>query len=335
MKAGSIHGFIFRTVAASTMLLPLLVLYIIVDPFGVARSHVPCPSFKSAIPFNKGYLSTCAYIENRELYHFNAFIFGSSRTINFRAADWAKHIGPDARIFHFDASDETIEGVYKKVKFIDNHGDTIKYALLEIHPRFFDDAKSGISFRMPWQLDGVLYAPEFHYYYLNRFLDWSMFRCVLNYKLNGQMPPYEIADKVQFLKTIIDGYDSVTNETYFNARDSLYLHHPEMGLAPIYDYSMFHEKGRSVTLEQTRMMEEVKEIFSHHGTEYKIILGPSPDYGVLQVRNHRLIESVFGLENVVDLGRFPAAFNGSMTFYDDIHFTPEVGRAMLDAAYGF
>ena len=66
MKDGSINKFVIKTFLATIPLVALLLLYIIVDPFAVVRSHKPCPAFGSVYPFNKGYISTCAYIENRE-----------------------------------------------------------------------------------------------------------------------------------------------------------------------------------------------------------------------------------------------------------------------------
>lgn len=333
MKDGSINKFVIKTFLATIPLVALLLLYIIVDPFAVVRSHKPCPAFGSVYPFNKGYISTCAYIENREARNYNAFILGSSRTIFFRATDWSKHIGADARIFHFDASNETPEGIYLKLKFIDEHGDSIKYAVIEMPGIFFSDRNEYISYRVPWQLDGYIYAPDFHYYYFNRFLDWSMFKCIFNHKFTGKIPEGEDTKKVVFMNTVIDGYDTTTNETYFNARDSLYAHNPEKGLSPIYNPILFHYTECIATETHYSFLRKIRSIFDKHRTDYKVILGPMGDYSILREEEKQVIMSIFGKEKVCDLSTFPAAYDGTMTFYDNLHFTPTIGKKMLETAY--
>lgn len=333
MKNGSINKFVIKTLLATIPLVALLLLYIIIDPFAVVRSHQPCPAFGSVFPFNKGYLSTCAYIENRETQHYNAFILGSSRTIYFRTSDWAKHIGADARIFHFDASNETPEGIYLKLRFIDEQGDSIKYAVMEMPGIFFTDRSEYISYRIPWQLDGFLFAPEFHYYYLNRFLDWSMFKCIFNYKFTGKFPEGEDTKKVRFLNTVIDGYDAATNETYFTTRDFLYAQNPEKGMCPVFDPILFHTTNCIATQAHISFLREIRRIFDKHGTDYKIILGPMGDYSVLREEDKQVIISIFGKENICDLSNFAPAFDGTMTFFDNLHFTPEIGKKMLETAY--
>ncbi len=333
MKNRSLNKFVIKTLVATLPIMALVALYVCLDPFGVVRHHEPCPAFRSAIPFNKGYMSTCAYLDNRESYEYNAFIFGSSRTINFRAAEWAKHIGNDAQIFHFDASNETPEGILLKMKLILSKGDSIKYALIEIPPIFFNDRSEYLSYRTPWQLDGISAAPGFHYYYFCRFVDWSMFKSVLKYKISGEMPPAEIEDHVRFLTTIIDGYDKATNETYFNERDSSYFHHPELGFSPTLDYKKFHYTSKNASKYHLSLLRQIHEIFMQQNTQYKIILGPMPDYTTLTKIDTEHINNIFGKDNVYDLAKYPKAFNGDMTFFDNIHFTPELASQMLDTVY--
>ena len=333
MKDDSINKFVLKTLTATIPVLAIVVLYVILDPFGVVRRHEPCPAFKSAIPFNKGYISTCAYIDGRERYKYDSYIFGSSRTINFRAADWAEHIGKNASIFHFDASNETPEGILLKMQFIQSKGDTIRNAMIEIPPIFFNDRSEYLSYRTPWQLDGLASAPAFHYYYLKRFTDWSMFKSVIKYKITGAMPPVEIADKVRFLTTLIDGYDEKTNETYFNSRDSLYALHPEYGISPKYDIAKFHFTDKRATAYHLLILKQINAILQKDRTNFKIILGPMPDYTVLNSSDTDSIKSIFGAKNVYDLSKYRKAYSSGMTFYDNTHFTPFLAKEMLDTVY--
>lgn len=333
MKKDGINKFVLKTVMATIPVIAIVVLYAILDPFAVFRRHEPCPAFKSAIPFNKGYISTCAYIDGRKKHKYDSFIFGSSRTINFRATDWAEHIGGNASIFHFDASNETPEGILLKMKFIKSKGDTIRNALIEIPPIFFNDRSDYLSYRTPWQLDGIISAPSFHYYYLKRFTDWSMFKSIINYKITGEMPPIEIEDKVRFLTTLIDGYDKKTNETYFNHCDSLYYNHPELGRSPQYDITKFHFTDKCATPFHLNILKQINAILRKDRTNFKIILGPMPDYTVLNSSDTDSIKSIFGAKNVYDLSKYRKAYSSGMTFFDNTHFTPFLAKEMLDTVY--
>ena len=48
----------------------------------------------------------------------------------FRCIDWDKYLDNDSKSFHFDGSGEGLWNIHKKVKFLDEMGDSIKHALV-------------------------------------------------------------------------------------------------------------------------------------------------------------------------------------------------------------
>lgn len=147
------------------------------------------------------------------------------------------------------------------------------------------------------------------------------------------MPPVEIADKVRFLTALIDRYDEKTNETYFNSRDSLYALHPEYGISPKYDIAKFHFTDKRATAYHLLILKQINAILQKDRTNFKIILGPMPDYTVLNSSDTDSIKSIFGAKNVYDLSKYRKAYSSGMTFYDNTHFTPFLAKEMLDTVY--
>ena len=71
-----------------TGIIPMLILlisgYLFYDPFKVLR-HYDDYSFYYITP-NRDYISTEIFINNNKNYHYNSFVFGSSRTSAFKMA---------------------------------------------------------------------------------------------------------------------------------------------------------------------------------------------------------------------------------------------------------
>src|SRR4051812_3079846 len=98
-KAGSLFLNVFFL---SVPVLILLSTYIYFDPFKVIwhYSNFEDHSFTAE---NRDYVSSDLYIRNHSKYHYNAFIFGNSRSLSFLCSDWKNYI-PNAVPFHFDGS---------------------------------------------------------------------------------------------------------------------------------------------------------------------------------------------------------------------------------------
>ena len=109
---------------SALFLLPFLVVllpYFITDPFKVLYhydNYYDTGGKEYYINTNRSYVSTMMYIQNKEMYHYDSFIFGSSRSEYFMVDDWKKYIPGSASCFHFDGSGESLYNIHKKLKYI-------------------------------------------------------------------------------------------------------------------------------------------------------------------------------------------------------------------------
>ena len=110
----------------------ILAIYFYTDIFKVIRHYDQYYTDKDYIGYNRAYVSTMTYLNQRQKYHYDSFIFGNSRSAFYQVSDWQKYLPQGASCFHFDASSGSVKGVHDKVLFIDSQGDTIRNALVVI-----------------------------------------------------------------------------------------------------------------------------------------------------------------------------------------------------------
>jgi hypothetical protein len=127
MKKFVMSGLVF----ASLLLIPAVIfvtLYLYFDPFKVVKKYSTW--FDTPIVPNRDFVSTEIFLANRQKYKYNSFIFGSSRAISFNPDSWSKHLDKKAVPFVFDASGESVFGIYTKLKFLEKEKTDIKNVLI-------------------------------------------------------------------------------------------------------------------------------------------------------------------------------------------------------------
>jgi len=109
-----------------------MIYYVIDDPFKIINDYEEFYTNQSRELFiNRDHVSTRLYIKNYPLYHYDSFIFGSSRSYAFLAKEWQKYILSPA--FHFDASGESLFGIYTKIKYLYLNKRPLKNCLIIIN----------------------------------------------------------------------------------------------------------------------------------------------------------------------------------------------------------
>jgi len=88
-----------------------------------------------------------------------------------------------------------------------------------------------------------------------------------------------------------------------------------------------------VNKRETELLEEIKAVFVKHGTEYKIISNPFISQFPLCEEQKKLLEEIFGAENVYDFSGASKYSNEVDNFYDPSHFRPKVAREILKEIY--
>ena len=130
----TMRRFVLKTLWMLSPLFPIAALYFVFDPFCVVREHEVFynPADSVWVNLNADYVATCTYDRMYPSKHYDAVIFGNSRSRYYRVEDWKKHLPNGCSPYHFDAHNESLYALMRKVQYIESKGHKLKHALLVI-----------------------------------------------------------------------------------------------------------------------------------------------------------------------------------------------------------
>lgn len=299
-------------------------LYIVLDPFHVI--------YKTGIPqnigFNKNAISTNNFDRNYKKYYYDSFIFGSSRSICFKAEEWKKHLNPHAKVYHFDSSAETLSGIVKKIKYIESKGITIKNAIICIDPEMLNSTE---------QPDEYLYiehpalTPEFdflkfHALMFKTFCNRQFLSTYLDFKING-IKDYMLTNNM--ITNDYLNYNEITNEVSYPEIDSLIARNPEQYYTPERIATFHRTKSDSVAPSFINSLKTLQICCN-----VKIIIMPVYNQIKINPIDLEYLKSKFYGSNVFD-------YSGKNKFTEDYHSyydvashpRPEICTTILNEVY--
>jgi hypothetical protein len=313
--------------------IPFLILaatYVVYDPFNILRNT---DFFKVQEGPSRDYISSQLYINNRNHFHYNAFIFGNSLTIGFRSTAWQPHV-PGARIFHFDGAGESLHGIATKIQYIDAMGDSLKYAIVLIDSSILN----------PVPEEGVIYTKhpdvvhsswvKFHTDYFISYFNKGYFIKYLDYHTFHKYRPY-------MSEAISNSKDSIaypSNDLIRSTRERELL---DTAMYYKVNRSHFHKRERAGTENipliaeyQLKLFKDMKAVFDKQHTDYKIIL--SPLYNQVRFNSHdkEILVRIFGADHIFDFTGINSYTADMHNYYEEKHFRPHVGAAILADIYG-
>lgn len=316
--------------------LALLVLYFVWDPFRVVYHHAPYYKDGDFIGINRGYASTMTYTEQKDLYKYDSFIFGNSRSISFRSEDWKQFLPDSSSCFHFDASGGSVLGLYEKLSYIDRCGGTIRNALFVIDNSLLDR----------YEMDGHLFEPapvlkgnnfqywmKFHMDNIKAFLTPSFFFAVVDFSLFRKMRPY--------MGFMVDDrpvvYKCKTNDIY-NEEAEMKMSSGEyynQDRLKVFENAQFPGEQSTYSLNDRKiaLLHKIKDILNEHNTSYKIVISPLYDQVKLNKETIQVLCAIFGDNNVYDFSG-PNKWNADYhNYYEAWHFRPHVARELMSLIY--
>lgn len=313
----------------------ILVFYIFRDPFMVLYHH---KDYNEAFYINKNndFVATEKYIENSKIINYDSFIIGSSTARFFNPTTWKGYIKNYDEVFCFDASSENIVGIWSKIKYINLHNNHIKNALL-----IFDTDATFMRFEndSPLLMKHYKIYPSsrlnFHYRYFLNFIDFRFLIRFIHYRLTNKYYNYMEG----FLLEDYYYYDKITNE-YFNVdilnelkSDSInyyLLRKDNFGTRS----GKYLENVSQITQEHIFMLFDIRNIFRQDSTDFRIIIGPAFNQIAFNREDKRIIQTIFGQQNVFDFSGINEFSEKQSNFYDEFHFKKYVAKEILDIAYG-
>lgn len=327
-----------KTLLAALPILALICWYAVSDPFGVVHNrHSGIPvNHGVTLAVNYGFVSTELFDRYNATMRYDSFIFGSSMSQYYKADYWKCHLPSNARIYHFDASMETIDGIINKINYINSKGTIIKHALIIM--------EEAMLHRQP-QDESILYAQ--HYAttpkcdYLNfQKLYFNTFRnpAFIKFTLNPEKNKDEMVAS-HYASTDIQDRNDPINESFYARFDSLIANDPGAFFTP--------ERMKSRTFvalptaypnrignTQAEKLTRLWRLLEANHCDYMVIIPPR--YHRKQVNRCDLfqLQCIFGNDHVFDFSHDSSLCNDLKAYYDnDAHLISAKCKEILDSSY--
>ncbi|MFD2718421.1 hypothetical protein ACFST9_06825 [Hymenobacter monticola] len=310
----------------------LIASYIIFDPFWVLYQYPDFADNLITIP-NRDYVSTEMYINTSAKRKYTSFILGNSRTMAFSIRDWRKYTN-DSLSFHYDASGESLFGIWKKLLFIEQHSQEINNALLIVDSELLAEVKDFDSHfrRKDPRITGE-WPFAFHFSFLKAYFSdlffFSYYQKRFLHKSTSEMDEMFESRRVHF--------DPVTNdmslpdiEQEIHA-DSIGFYNRNKRLWP---RNAKPTVAQSVTgAEQIQQLVAIHNIFKKHHTKYQIVISPMYEQVVFNPADLSCMQRIFGAEHVHDFSGVNKFTQVVGNYYEDMHYRPSVGREIMREIY--
>lgn len=296
----------------------LFVVYLLTDPFRTLNTF----NLKNVSIVNRDYLSTELFLKNNPRYHYNSFIFCSSRGGGINTYLWKSYLPKGAKQFLFQAWSETISGTLQKVTWLNEHGQKIENAIVMI------DIPSSFS----------LIQQSYEALSIKHYLFADMpFVVYQFYLFKAYVKPSEVIKSIQEIHRISDiGFDSVSND-WNKANKYNWKFRPDQ------NKTLDKSKYPTVVQEKTSTplinkeieikLKEIEHIFSKQRTNYKIIITPAFNQIKVNPDDLKILQRIYSKERVFNFSGHNQWTVNKYNFTDINHFDLNVGYDLLKICY--
>ena len=310
----------------------LTALYLHFDPFKVVKKYTTY-SYTPVSP-NRDFISTEIFLENRQQFKYNSFIFGSSRAISFSPASWLKHLDNAAVPFVFDASGESLFGINTKLKFLEKEGTDIKNVLILFCRGAFLNYKNyddHLIIKHP-KVSGESCA-KFHFVFFKAYFNLRFLLGYYSFLITENHNPFT-QGIIQHEGVSID-YN--TNQIKLDVLEKQLINDP----IEYYESrsNIFYKRnGEKIDSKQEidnnslKMLMEIKEILERNNSNFKIILSPIYDQVKFSVKDKELLLGIFG-DNLYDFTGKNFITESDTNWYETDHFRPFIADSIMNIIY--
>ena len=333
-----LRRYLRRTLLFFTPFFLVLGLYFALDPFKVLYDYDSY--YASGTPdyvvLNRGYASTQTFLRREPDRLYDSFIFGNSRSLFYRAADWKRHIGSDASVFHFDGSDESLFTLHRKVRFLAERGVSMSHALLVVDHSllYWAEEREGHLIATPPRLMQWSNLLTFHGSFLLAYLEPRFLLAYYDFSLFGRFRDYMRDHNVLNAEPMT--YDAATNEISYPQ----FEHAIEAGT--YYDGRRMKAFRRAkkpapypacLGAEHIRLFREMQRIFAARDTDVRVVVSPLYNQRPLSSHDLAVLKDIFGEGHVFDFSGVNAITADYHNYYEASHYRPAVAAAILDSVY--
>lgn len=345
MRAKGYWSVLWRCGLLAVPLAILGAVYLALDPFMVLRAHTDYYPGPAGVFPNRDWVSSRLLLAKSGAERPDAFIFGNSRSMAFETRDWVSQLerlkGPHAqtaiRAFHFDASLESLYGVWSKVRYLHQQGFPLRHVLLVADADLLRQAVHGDQralFRKTPDIDGSS-ALTFQVAFFEAFLSRGFFFKYCHFVWSGQWRPY--------MAGVIDtrslAHDAVTNDLSFRPLEEEIARTGEeyyRARANVFDAPIAGAGTPSAPVigqAQAERLRDIKAVFDEHGTSLRIVVSPLYDRRALAPADRDVLETIFGQHTVLDYSGPNDITTDRHNYYEASHYRIAVARRILQDAY--
>jgi hypothetical protein len=310
----------------------LLMLYIQFDPFQVVKKY--SKYHFTPVDLNRDYISTEVFLVNRQKYKYNSFIFGSSRAVSFNPDSWSKHLNKQAVPFVFDATAESLYGIYTKLKFLEKEKTKIDNVLILFcrNAYFYDkNYEDHLCIKHPYISDESWI--KFHLSFFKAYLNLKFLMGYYSYLITHKESPlthgivqnrgFSLDYKTNHISLVLwENQLKKDQKKYYESRKDLF-------------YKRMGEKFESVQRikeNHMKMLNSIKEILERHHSNYKIILSPIYDQVKFSPQDKEVFIRIFG-EHLYDFTGKNFITENDTNWYETFHFRPFIADSIMNIIY--
>lgn len=309
---------------------PLLIcacFFLIDDPFGVLYKN------ECLAETSEDVMETREYLKNWQTKKYSSFIFGNSRANAFNPEVWKKYIGGEV-IFKFNCPGESVLNIKKKLDLI-LAKQPIKNALILIDDGILENTNNQHRFYqgpvynhspITSNISYINFYGNYVKYYFNNFffLKHIYFKLTHTYKANWMNNAFKNPEPIKNIVKPLN-YESMQDsliETNFLLYKQIFKP----------DYSFFKKKIKSISVEDSLHLIEIKKLLEDNGVNYKIII--PPDFSKLKEEQavYTTLKSIFS-NKLYDFTGVNKITLDSTLNYENLHFTKKAGAILLDSIY--
>ena len=287
---------------------------------------------------NREYLSTELFLRNEPMYHYNSFIFSSSRGGGMNTYQWKQYLPEGAQPFVFQAWSESLTGIELKLEYLSEHQVPIDNALIliDIPGTFKEEQLPHEALSMKHYLFTGQSKFEYNAMQFWNFIQKpSLWVSCAKRKKQGVKKPC-ISD------TITNDWERTNKDNYsvLPPQDSL-KHCSEMTRRTF--LAKWEHASKDVEVSKPlinrkfeKQLRYICAILDANHTDYHIIVTPAPCYTnpAINPRDLEMLKEVFGAERVHDYSGKNEMTEDYNNFSDPGHFGLRVGYQIIEEIYG-
>ena len=323
----------------------LFVTYIYLDPFGVIykfdqflRTADTKSLVSQLVTGNSDFEATETFFYNYDKCKFNSFIFGNSCSKDYFIQDWRKHIN-DTACFHWDASNESIWGIERKLNYLDERHLELKNVLIVLGKASFSvvsDAEEHLYVK-DYRLTGRSYL-KFQKIFFIDFTDVNFMKVYLPFVFFGHVNKKEIDGRI-FAGNQVK-WDKTNNEMSYYwldqqlaaDADKFYAEKEKKFPQPLSKDSLTFSP-QSIREPQFAVLNKIALIIKKHNATCKLVISPCYDQIKFDTTDLKTLKSIFGGNNVFDFTGANKITKNKYNFYDGVHYLPFMNSRIMNVIY--